>query len=84
MDENIFIRKRGGARSITPELLYPEPEPVDLMNDNESVVSIEINHVVENSTFMERNTGYILLMILLIPIVIFIFKKLFCQVCDKN
>ena len=73
MDENIFVRKRG--RSITPELLYPEPEPVDLMNDNESVVSIEINHVVENSTFMERNTSYILLMILLIPIIIFIIKK---------
>ncbi len=77
MDENIFVRRRGGARSITPE-------PVDLMNDNESVVSIEINHVVENSTFMERNTGYILLMILLIPIVIFIFKKLFCPVCKQE
>ena len=54
------------------------------MNDNESVVSIEINHVVENSTFMERNTGYILLMILLIPIVIFIFKKLFCPICKQE
>ena len=80
MDENTVFRRR----SITPELFYPEPEPVDLVNDNESVVSIEINHVVKNSRFMERKTIFILLMILLIPIVIFIFKKLFCPVCDKN
>lgn len=75
MEENIYVRKRG--RSITPE-------PVDILNDNDSVVSIEINHVVENSTFIERNTSYILLMIILIPIIILIIKKLFCQVCDKN
>ena len=55
MEENIYVRKRG--RSITPE-------PVDILNDNDSVVSIEINHVVENSTFIERNTSYILLMII--------------------
>ena len=81
MEENTFFRKR--RRSITPESFYPEPEPVDLVNDNESVVSIEINHVVKNSRFMERK-GYILLMILLIPIIIFIIKKLCCPVCDKN
>ena len=75
MEENIYVRKRG--RSITPE-------PVDILNDNDSVVSIEINHVVENSTFIERNTSYILLMIILIPIIILIIKKLFCQVCKKN
>ena len=82
MDENTFFRKR--RRSITPDQLYHQPEPVDLVNDNESVVSIEINHVVENSTFMERKTGYILLMILLIPIIIFIFKKLYCPVCKQE
>ena len=75
MEENIYVRKRG--RSITPE-------PVAILNDNDSVVSIDINHVVENSTFIERNTSYILLMIILIPIIILIIKKLFCQVCDKN
>ena len=80
MEENTFFRRR----SITPELFYPEPEPVDLVNDNESVVSIEINHVVKNSRFMERNIGYILLLIILIPIVIFIFKHLYCPVCKQE
>ena len=71
-------------RSITPDQLYYPPEPVDLIDDKESIASIEIKHEIKNNTLSKRNTGYILLLILLIPIVIFIFKKLYCPVCKQE
>ena len=71
-------------RSITPEPYNPPPEPINMNFDEESIASIEIKHIKENNTFMERKTGYILLLIILIPIVIFIFKHLYCPVCKQE
>ena len=59
-------------RSITPEPVNIEPD------NNESIASIDIRHVINNNTFFNKIMTYIMTFIIISPIFIIIFRNFYC------